>query len=154
MKRFRKERLASVIRDVVAEAIQHRLNDPRVSPLTSVTRVEMISDVQFADVFVSVPGGDVQERKTLAAIKHAAGFIQRLVARELSIRQCPELRFDIDERVKMVRQMLDLLEKNRRGRSVQSVDDAGMPDLSAADFEPKVPGSGNDCDDGDRRIDE
>ena len=106
MKRFRKERIASIVRDVVAQAVQHRLNDPRVSPMTTVTRVEMTGDVQFADVYLSVPGGDIEERKTLAAIKHARGFLQRLVARELSIRQCPELRFDIDERAIKVRQMM------------------------------------------------
>ena len=90
----------------------------------------------------------------MAAIKHAGGFIQRLVASELSIRQCPELRFDIDDRAKKVRQMMDLLEKNRRGRPAQFEDHAGMPDSLAADFEQEVPRSGDEHDDGERRIDE
>ena len=152
MKRFRKERLGSVIRDVVAQAVQQRLNDPRVSPMTTVTRVEMSDDVQVAEVYFSVPGGDIEERKTLAAIKHAGGFLQRLVARELSIRQCPAIRFDIDERAKKVRQMMDLLDKNRREQSGLFEDDDGMPDSLAADFEPEVPGRGDEPDGGDRRI--
>lgn len=154
MKRFRKERIGSIVRDVVAQAVQQKLNDPRVSPMTTVTRVEMSGDVQIADVYLSVPGGDIEERKTLAAIKHARGFLQRLVARELSIRQCPELRFDIDERAKKVRQMMDLLEKNRREQSARFEDDDGMPDSLAADFEQEVPGRGDEPDGGDRRIDE
>ncbi len=154
MKRFRKERIGSVVRDVVAQAVQQKLNDPRVSPLTTVTRVEMSGDVQFAVVFLSVPGGDVEERKTLAAIKHAGGFLQRLVARELSIRQCPEIRFDIDERAKKVQQMMDLLEKNRRERPAMFEDHDGMPDSPAADLEPEVPGTSDEPDDGNRRIDE
>ena len=152
MKRFRKERIGSVIRDVVAQAVQQRLNDPRVSSLTTVTRVEMSGDVQFAVVYLSVPGGDIEERKTLAAIKHAGGFLQRLVARELSIRQCPELRFDIDERPKKVRQMMDLLEKNRREEPALFEDGDGMPDSLAADFEPEVPSRGDESDGGNRRI--
>lgn len=154
MKRFRKERLGSVIRDVVAQAVQQKLNDPRVSPMTTVTRVEMSDDVQVAEVYFSVPGGDVEERKTLAAIKHAGGFLQRLVARELSIRQCPEIRFDIDERAKKVREMMDLLEKNRRERPAMFEDTDGMSDLPASDFDPEVPSSGDEPEDGNRRIDE
>ena len=154
MKRFRKERLGSVIRDVVAQAVQQKLNDPRVSPMTTVTRVEMSDDAQIAEVYFSVPGGDVEERKTLAAIKHAGGFLQRLVARELSIRQCPEIRFDIDERAKMVQQMMDLLEKNRRERPAMFEDNDGMSDSPAADGETDVPGGGDEPDHGNRRIEE
>ncbi len=154
MKRFRKERMGSVIRDVVAQAVQQKLNDPRLSPMTTVTRVEMSDDVQVAEVYFSVPGGDVEERKTLAAIKHAGGFLQRLVARELSIRQCPAIRFDIDERAKKVRRMMDLLEKNRRERPALLEDDDKMSDSPAADLEPELPGGGDEPEDGNRRIDE
>lgn len=154
MKRFRKERIGSVIRDIIAQAVQQKLNDPRVSPMTTVTRVEMSDDVQVAEVYFSVPGGDIEERKTMAAIKHAGGFLQRLVARELSIRQCPEIRFDLDERAKKVRQMLDLLEKNRRERPAMFADNDGLSDSPAADLDPEVPGSGDEPDDGERRIEE
>lgn len=154
MKRFRKERMGSVIRDVLAQAVQQKLNDPRVSPMTTVTRVEMSDDAQVAEVYFSVPGGDIEERKTMAAIKHAGGFLQRLVARELSIRQCPEIRFDIDERAKKVRQMMDLLEKNRRERPAMFEDGDGGLDSAAADSGSEMPGSGDAPDDGSRRIDE
>jgi hypothetical protein len=50
----------------------------------------------------------------MAAIKHASGYLQRLVARELSIRHCPELRFAIDEAAKSARKTMELLEDNRR----------------------------------------
>ena len=143
------------MRDVVAEAVQQRLNDPRVSPLTTVTRVEMTGDLQFANVYLSVPGGDGAERKTLAAITHAGGFIQRLVARELSIRQCPELRFDIDVRAKKVRQMMELLEKNRHDRpELLDADGAEAPDTVVSNFDTDLPDLDDDFDEGDRRTEE
>ena len=114
MKPYRKERVASIVRDIVAEAVHHRIHDPRVVPLTTVTRVEMSPDLQIARVYLSVHGGDAAERKTIAAIRHAGGFLQRMVARELSLRTCPELRFEIDERAKHVQQTMRLLEENRR----------------------------------------
>ena len=113
MKPYRKEKVASLVRDIVAEAVHHRIHDPRVVPLTSVTRVEMSPDLQIARVYVSVRGNEAAERKTLAAIRHAGGYIQRMVARELTMRQCPELRFEIDQRAKRVQQTMRILEENR-----------------------------------------
>lgn len=139
----------------MAEAVQQKLNDPRVSPLTTVTRVEMTGDLQFANVYLSVPGGDVAERKTLTAITHAGGFIQRLVARELSIRQCPELRFDIDVRARKMRQMMELLEKNRHEQAeLLDADGAEAPDTAESDFDTDLPILDDDFDEGDRRTEE
>ena len=114
MKPYRKEKVGSLVRDIVAEAVHHRIHDPRVVPFTTVTRVEMSSDLQIARIYLTVPGDEAAERRTLAGIRHAGGYIQRMVARELAIRQCPELRFEIDERAKRVQQTLQLLEENRR----------------------------------------
>ncbi len=109
---FRKERVATAIRRIVCETIAHGLNDPRVSPLTTITRVEMSSDLMVARTYFSVRGGDAVERNTLRAIRSASGFIQRRVAQQLPLRQCPELRFDVDQRAKNVRNMMELLAEN------------------------------------------
>jgi len=111
--------LASVIRNVVGNAIAQRLHDPRVEPLTTVTRVELTTDLLVARVFVSVPGGEVAERRTTTALRHAAGFLQRLVAAELTIRHCPEIRFDVDESLKIARQTFALLDELRADEPVQ-----------------------------------
>ena len=116
MPRYRPERIASVIRDLVSEAIARHLHDPRVSTLTSVSRVEVSGDLQIAKVYLSVPGDEAEENKTVAALRHAAGRVQMLVARGLQLRQCPQLRFLIDPRVKGVRETMRLLDENRRAR--------------------------------------
>lgn len=113
MRQYRKEKLASVIRSVVGNAITQRLHDPRVAPLTTVTRVELTQDLMIARVYVSVPGGDSAERRTTAALRHAAGFVQRLVAHELTTRHCPEIRFAVDESLKIARHTLALLDEVR-----------------------------------------
>ena len=114
MRPYRKEKIASVVRAVVGEVILHRLQDPRIEPLTTVTRVEVTGDLLIAKVFLSVQGDDVGERRTLQAMRHAAGFIQRMLARELPVRHCPELRFEVDAGAKGARRTLELLEANRR----------------------------------------
>lgn len=114
MRPYRKERIANLIREVVCEAISQRLNDPRVEPLTTVTRVEMSPDLLIARIYLTVPGGDTAQRKTLTAIQHAAKYIQRLVAKELTTRNCPELRFDTDQILKLTQDTLNLIEENRK----------------------------------------
>lgn len=56
MKSYRPERVANVIREVVSDAISTRLNDPRIEPMSSVTRVEVSPDLEHAKVWVSVLG--------------------------------------------------------------------------------------------------
>lgn len=114
MRAYRKEKVASVVHHIVSEAIVHRLHDPRVSSLTTVTRVEMTSDLQIAKVYLSVHSGGAEERRMLEAVQHAAGFIQRMVAEGLPLRQCPMLRFEVDERAKGARRTMELLAENLR----------------------------------------
>ena len=114
MKPLRRERVASLVHEIVGEVVAHGLNDPRVEPLTTVTRVEVTGDLEFAKVYVSIPGGDAAESRTLTAIRHAAGFLQRILGQELSMRQCPVLRFEVDESVKTARHTLALLAEERR----------------------------------------
>lgn len=114
MKPYRREKLGSSIQEVVSETILHRLHDPRISPFTTVTRVELTGDLLIGKVFISVMGTEAEERRTMEAILHAAGHIQRIVAAEVQMRLCPHLRFELDESVKFARHTLALIEENRR----------------------------------------
>lgn len=122
MRSFRKQRVAKAVREIVGGAFMRRLSDPRIELLTTVTRVEMTADMEVARVYLTVPGGDVVERRTMAGVKHATGFLQRLVAAGLSIRRCPELRFEIDESAKLAAKTLALLDHNRRQLEQRSSD--------------------------------
>ena len=113
MKPYRRQKLGSAIRTIVSDTILHRLNDPRISPMTTVTRVEVSKDLLIAKVYLSILGTESEERKSFDAIQHAAGHIQRNVADELSIRHCPQIRFLMDESMKMARRTLAILAENR-----------------------------------------
>ena len=138
MRPYRKERVGSLIRDLMGEALAMQISDPRVAPFTTVTRVDVSGDLMVAKVYLSVRGGDAVERRTLAGILHARGFLQGIVARNLSMRQCPELRFQIDEQAKTVRRTLELIEENRRkdtrASAVASTPEEGADELPADDL--------------------
>lgn len=112
--RFRKERVAEAIKMIVSDAILRRINDPRLAPLTTVSRVAVSGDLAVATVYLTVVGGETLERRSLAALRHAGGFVQRLVAEQIDMRTCPELRFELDEVAKKVRATMLLLDENRQ----------------------------------------
>lgn len=111
MKSYRPERVGNVIRTVVSDAITNRLNDPRIEPLSSVTRVEVTSDLEYAKVWVSVMGSESTQRRTIAGLRSAAGYMQKMVAGELSIRIVPRLSFHLDQSIKRGEETLRLIER-------------------------------------------
>jgi ribosome-binding factor A len=95
----RTERVASLVRGILADAIQSRLSDPRIEPLTSITRVEVSPDLAVAHVYVSVMAEEARRELSVRALRHAAGRLRSLVASEITLRQAPELDFRLDESV-------------------------------------------------------
>jgi ribosome-binding factor A len=112
--RFRKERVAGAIQEIVSDAITRKINDPRLAPLTTVSRVTVSGDLTVATVYFTVVGDQAIERRSLAALQHARGFVQHLVAEQIDLRQCPELRFEVDEVAKKARETMQILDENRQ----------------------------------------
>lgn len=111
MKSHRPQRVANVVRMVVSDAISNKLRDPRIAPLSSVTRVEVSGDLEHAKVWISVMGDSPVQRRTLAGLRSAAGLVQRLVAHELSTRHCPRLSFHLDESIKKGAETIRLIDE-------------------------------------------
>lgn len=115
MRAYRVDKLASTIREIVGQAIATKLQDPRISPFASVTRVEVSGDLQIAKVFVTVLGEPGKGRSTLNGLNHAVGHVQSLVARQLSIRRCPEIRFVLDESLKKAAETMRIINETVGG---------------------------------------
>ncbi len=123
----RTERLSHQIRRIVAHQIQSRLSDPRIALMTSVTRVEVSADLAHARVYVSVMGDEAAERLSLKALEHAAGRIQTALARQLTLRQCPRLRFERDESLKKSFELVQLIEREMAALEARSPADGPPP---------------------------
>lgn len=96
----RTERVGSLIRTIIAQAIQSRLHDPRIAPLTSVTRVEVSADWSVARVHISVLAPEAQQKLSVEALRHAAGRLRTMVAERITLRQAPRLDFLLDTSLK------------------------------------------------------
>ncbi len=75
-----------------------RLSDPRIAPLTSITRVEVSPDLSLATIHVSVHDDAEARRKlTVVALQSAAGRLRRELSGQLETRTLPHLVFRLDE---------------------------------------------------------
>ncbi len=92
------DRISEEVRREVDRIIREDLNDPRICGTFSVTRAEVTRDLRFAKIFVSVLEDDKRD-DLLKALKSAAGYIRRELARNIVIRQSPELSFVKDENI-------------------------------------------------------
>jgi ribosome-binding factor A len=107
----RTERLGSTIHQEIATMILRDLADPRVRPLTSVTRVRVSEDLSIADVYITVMGTPGQQTAALNALKHSAGMMRTRLTKDLSLRQAPFLKFHLDEDLKKELEMMELLDQ-------------------------------------------
>lgn len=120
----RTERVAEQIRDVLARLLREEVTDPRIGIVT-LTRVDVAPDFSNARVYWSMlqrrPGaadeGVEPDAGTAAGLASAAGFLRRGLARELSLRRTPELRFVHDPSLAEGAHLLSLLQEIHHGGS-------------------------------------
>lgn len=138
----RTERVGSLIRQEVAEAILRDLDDPRLEGvMASVNRVKVSDDLGTADIYMVLMGSEGKQTAALAALQHAAGLMRSRVGKALSTRTIPYLRFHIDEAYRREIEVLELIRKAELERKAKESDEAeGLTDELEAPEEPGVPG--------------
>lgn len=115
----RMRRVDEAVRAVLSDAIAKDLQDPRVGFVT-VTGVKTSPDLRHARVYVSVLGDEHTRAETLEGLRSAHGFLQGVLASELTLRHTPALTFEYDESVDRGMRITELLDDIDRG----GVDDA------------------------------
>lgn len=112
MASIRQEKIARVIRESVSDTISHRLSDPRITGLVSITKVDVAADLRVANIYLSIFGTDEKkQRATFNVIVHAKKKIQALLGEELQSRFCPVLQFHMDENFKKTLETIRLIEQ-------------------------------------------
>ena len=124
----RVQRVADQIQRELATLIQMEVKDPRVG-MVSVTGVEVSRDIAHAKVFVTVLNtltddsqinestlsepGDLDKleiKENIDALNKAAGFLRSLLAKRLSTRSVPKLRFYYDGSIAHGQQLSSLID--------------------------------------------
>ena len=114
----RQERLAEQIKEEVSMIIAGEVEDPRVGTVT-VTDARLTPDLRYAKIYVTVIGSEQEIDESLAALKHAAGFIRTQLGAVLRMKRTPELHFVYDnttETATRIERILSEEEEKARAR--------------------------------------
>lgn len=93
-------------REVISEILLFEISDPRLDMVT-ITGVEVSYDRSIANVYYSTEPSRYTE--VAQAFNAAAGRIRSLMAKKLSWRVAPELRFHLDESVDNAQRIAEAL---------------------------------------------
>jgi ribosome-binding factor A len=104
----RARKLAERVHEVVAEALEKRIKDPRLGFVT-VTDARVTNDLQHATVFYTVFGDARERADSAAALESAKGVIRSEVGRRTGIRLTPTLEFIADAIPENAAHLEDLL---------------------------------------------
>ncbi len=111
MPSYRQQRLDSDIRQELTLQIQ-KLKDPRIDPLLiSVMRVEVTSDLSYANVLIGSVRGYEAAKEACAVLQRAAGHLRGTLSKNLRIRKAPELRFLPDDSAEYAERITRRLEE-------------------------------------------
>ena len=92
-------RINAEVQKELSNIIRSGIKDPRVSPWTSVVAVEVAPDLKTCKAFISVLGREESKQSTIKGLKSAEGYIRRQLAKNLKLRNTPEIRFILDESI-------------------------------------------------------
>jgi ribosome-binding factor A len=124
----RPERLAGQIKEEVSLIIAGEVEDPRVGFVT-VTDVKLSADLRHAKIYVSVVGTEDEVKGSLAALKHANGFIRHQLGAVLRMRHIPELHFAYDDTEVRAARIEELLSEDA---AAAREPEKGTPDQSGS----------------------
>lgn len=92
-------RINAEVQKELSNIIRGEIKDPRIHPMTSVMAVEVAPDLKTCKAFISVLGSEEAKQSTIRGLKSAEGYIRRQLAKNLNLRNTPEIRFILDESI-------------------------------------------------------
>lgn len=108
-------RINGEVQRALAEIIRGGIKDPRISPLTSVVSVEVSPDLKTCKAWISVLGEEEAIQSTLEGLKSASGYIKNQLAKEINLRNTPEITFIMDQSIAYGVSMSKLIDEVNRG---------------------------------------
>lgn len=105
-------RIAEEVKKVITELlIEKKIKDVRITDSTSlisVTSVEVVRDLKYAYVYISVLGNDTD--KVMEGFRSAAGYIRKEVGKRVNLRYTPEIIFKTDDSIERGIHMSQLID--------------------------------------------
>ena len=92
-------RINTEVQKELSIILREEIKDPRINSMTSVVSVEVTRDLKYCKVYISVLGDEDSQKDTLAGLKSAAPFMRSQLAKNMNLRNTPELHFVVDQSI-------------------------------------------------------
>jgi ribosome-binding factor A len=104
----KKERVQHIIQKNISNIIQNEIKDQKLGFVT-ITDVRITNDLSIATIYVNFLGSDNRNEAGLKILEKSKGFIRSKLAKELTIRKMPELKFVVDTSLEEGNKIDDIL---------------------------------------------
>ncbi|XP_065865298.1 probable ribosome-binding factor A, chloroplastic [Euphorbia lathyris] len=104
--------------------------DRYLSSLTTISDVEVSSDLQVVKVYVSVFGDDRGKDVAIAGLKAKAKYVRSELGRRMKLRLTPEIRFIEDESLERGSRVIAILDKIKAEKEDEVYEDDDLSELS------------------------
>ncbi len=104
-------RINAEVQRELSSIIRTEIKDPRIAMMTSVTGAQVAPDLKTCKVYISVLGDEKAKEDTIRGLRSAEGYIRRLLARNLNLRNTPELTFLLDQSIEYGVHMSKLIDE-------------------------------------------
>ena len=91
----------------LSNIIRGEIKDPRINPMTSVVSV----DLKTCKAYISVLGDKESQEDTMKGLKSAEGYIRRQLAKNINLRNTPEITFILDQSIEYGVNMSKLIDE-------------------------------------------
>lgn len=122
MPSVRYDRINEELKKALSEIVRE-MKDPRISPMTTILRVEATNDLKLSKVKVSVyDKSDDVRKETVAQLNRAEGFIARELGKRVDIRRIPTLKFTLDDSIEYavhISEIINQLNSERKKDNTQ-----------------------------------
>ncbi|MBQ4282615.1 MAG: 30S ribosome-binding factor RbfA [Lachnospira sp.] len=108
----------------LSNIIRTEIKDPRINPMTSVVSVDVAPDLKTCKAYISVLGNVESQNDTIKGLKSAEGYIRRQLARNLNLRNTPEITFILDQSIEYGVNMSKLIDEVTKRDSESHVEEA------------------------------
>ena len=112
-------RINAEVQRELSSILRSEIKDPRIGTMTSVTGAQVAPDLKTCSVYISVLGDERVKEETIRGLKSAEGYIRRMLARNLNLRNTPELTFVLDQSIEygvhMSKLIDEVVEKEKGG---------------------------------------
>ena len=92
-------RINNEVHKELSNIIRSEIKDPRINPMTSVVAVNVSPDLKTCKAYISVLGDEESQHNTIKGLKSAEGYIRNLLAKNINLRNTPEITFVLDQSI-------------------------------------------------------